>query len=282
MTIFITLVLALLIEHIFWNASTWRQGDWFTTYYQKIIGAKSLARFSHLLANAGWLLVPLILVVGMLQFVILPELGSLLAWLFGLAALLFCFGPRNIGRDIEDYLQAKSAGQTQQASRIASYFATSSSQPADTDSQVNNGLLVQANQSLIGPIFGFILLGAMGAVLYRAIQHLAKMQTTQQGNSSLAQSTGVLVYWINWLPARITVLGYAAVGHFEAVVSAWKHQEQANSTSHATLLIATGQAALADHKATGRASIVAHWTLVKRIIILWTTIIGAIAFFSAF
>jgi len=276
MLIFTTILLALLIEHIFWNASAWRQGDWFTQYYKKIVDAKSLARFSHQLANPGWLLGPLILLVAILQFILLPSLGDLVTWLFGLGALLFCLGPRNLGRDIEDYVQAKAEGQTQHTQQIARYFAPTDPNLTDPDQQVQQGLLLQANQSLLGPIFGFILFGAIGAVLYRAVHYLAQMPST---NKTLIRSTQILQYWVDWLPTRITLLGYAVVGHFEAVVSTWQQAESSKTVQdQSALLISAGQAALADHQATGHAGIIAHWTLVKRNLLLWTLIIGAMAF----
>ena len=279
MTIFITLVLALLIEHIFWNASTWRQGDWFAAYYQKVISAPSLARFSDHLSHSGWLLGPLVLCVSICQFILLPGLGSLIEWLFGLGALLFSMGPRNLGRDLEDYLQAKSTNQAQQAHQIAQYFGA---HQTDSDARVKQGLLVQTSQSLIGPMLSFMLLGATGAVLFRAVQYLAQMHSASQPNARLTRSSQVLSYWVSWLPARMTLLGYAAVGHFEAVVSTWQQQERASRTTqdHTALLIATGQAALTGNMATGRASIIAHATLVKRTIVLWVSIAAVVALAS--
>ena len=282
MALIITLIVALLIEHIFWNASTWRQGDWFATYYRKVLSSKALARFTHQLSHPAWLLGPLVLLVAIGQFILLPGLGDLLTWLFGLGALLFSLGPRNLGRDLEDYLQAQTTGQSQQANRISRYFVTHHPHPTDTDRNVKQGLLTQANDSLVGPILGFILLGAIGAVVYRAIQYLTQMQSKQQPGSAFARSAQTLWYWVNWLPARITLLGYAIVGHFDAVVSTWQQQERSSRTTqdHTALLVAAGQAALAGNAATGRASLLAHSTLVKRTVLLWVIVVG-IAFLGS-
>ena len=191
MTLIITLIVALLIEHIFWNASTWRQGDWFAAYYRKVLSTKALARLADPLSHPGWLLGPLLLLVAIGQFIILPEFGHLMTWLFGVGVLLFCLGPRNLGRDFEDYLQAQTTGQTQQASRISRYFGLHNPHPTDTDRNVKQGLLVQANQSLIGPIVGFMIIGPIGAVLYRAVHYLAQVQPV---NTKLAHHTQTLGY----------------------------------------------------------------------------------------
>ncbi len=278
----ITLILALCLEHIVWNVSRWRQRDVFITCYQRTLATKSMTRFAQQLANPNWLLTLLVFLVVICQFVIMPALGTLFVWVFGLAALLFSFGPRNLGRDLEAYLQAQASGQHQRTNQIASYFAELDPHHHDPDHQIKQGLLIQANQALIGPIIGFILFGAIGAVLYRVLDHLVSLSDTTAVKPALIKSLRRLHDWINWLPARITALGYAVTGHFEAVISTWQTLEREHTWNHTALLQATGQAALADHTTTGRESILAHAALIRRTIILWSGIIAFAALLSVF
>ncbi|MEM6406636.1 MAG: regulatory signaling modulator protein AmpE [Pseudomonadota bacterium] len=278
----ITLILALCLEHIVWNASRWRAGDIFITYYQRALAAKPLVHIAHHITNPNWMLIPLVLLVVICQFVIMPALGALFIWMFGLAALLFSFGPRNLGRDLEAYLQARTAGQNQHTNQIASYFAEMNPHHQDPDHQVKQGLLIQANQALIGPIVSFVLFGAIGAVLYRILDHLVSLADTATIKPDLARSLRQVHIWANWLPARITALGYAITGHFEAVISAWRTLEREHTWNHTALLQATGEAALTNSTATGRDSVLAYAALIKRTILLWAGVITFTALLSAF
>ncbi len=278
----ITLILALCLEHIVWNVSCWREGDVFITCYQRALATKPMARFAQHLASPNWLLIPLVLLVILCQFVIMPALGTLFVWAFGLAALLFSFGPRNLGRDLEAYLQARAAGQHQRTNQIASYFAELDPHHQDPDHQIKQGLLIQANRALIGPVIGFILCGAIGAVLYRVLDHLVSLSDTTAVKPALAKGLRRLHGWVNWLPARITALGYAVTGHFEAVINTWQTLEREHTWNHTALLQTTGQAALADHTTTGREGILAHAALIRRTIILWTGVIAFTALLSIF
>ncbi len=279
----ITLLLALCLEYIVWDASHWRQSNLFVTWYQRALSAKPLARVAPYLANPNWLLIPLVLLVIICQLIIMPGLGTLFVWAFGLIALLFSFGPRNLARDLESYLQARAAGQNQRASQIASHFAQPDPQQHDPDQQVKQGLLIQANQAFLGPILGFILFGAIGAVLYRVLAHLvSESDTTTTMSPKLTNGLRQLHTWINWLPARITVLGYAVTGHFAAVIDAWQTLERENTWNHTALLQATGQAALTGQAATGREDVFAHAALVKRTIVLWTGTVACAALLSVF
>lgn len=278
----ITLILALCLEHIVWNVSRWRQGDVFIACYQHALAVKPIARFAPHLSNPHWLLIPLVLLVLLCQFVLMPALGTLFVWAFGLAALLFSLGPRNLGRDLEAYLQAQAAGQHQRANQIASYFAELDPHHHDPDHQVKQGLLIQANQALIGPIVSFILFGAVGAVLYRALNHLTSLSGTATMTPTLVTGLGQLHTWVNWLPARVTVLGYAITGHFEAVISTWQTLEREQTWNHAALLQTTGQAALTDQTTTRHEAIQAHAALIRRTVILWTGIIAFAALLSVF
>ena len=241
-----------------------------------------MARLAQYLANPDWLLGSLILLVIICQFMIMPALGTLFVWAFGLIALLFSFGPRNLGRDLEDYLQAQATGQHQRMNQIASHFAELDPHHHDPDHQVKQGLLIQANQALIGPIVGFILFGATGAVLYRLLDHRVALSSTTAVQPTLSHHLHRLHTWVNWLPARITVLGYAITGHFEAVISTWQTLEREHTWNHTALLQTTGEAALADDQATGRESIQAHAALIKRTILLWTGVIVFAALLSGF
>ncbi len=285
MLTFITLLVALLIERLLWHGEIYRKLERFEHYHAKITASRWLG---WLLLSRPWgiviLITPLLLFMLFLQFNVAPLLGGLFEILFGLLCLLFSLGPRELGRDVENYLNAKSAGQSQQAHQLAQHFSsTHHSDPSD-DSQVSQGILVGANHRLIGPILWFLLLGAVGAMSYRLMHHLAYAYQASLTIRS-AQDSKTIFYWMDWLPARITAAGYAIVGHFEQAISAWKtyaaQQTTPTCTTHDQLIWLTGQAALANDPASPTASIENHLRLVWRSLTFWIALIGLVTLFGA-
>jgi adenosylcobinamide-phosphate synthase len=92
-------------------------------------------------------------------------------------------------------------------------------------------------------------LGPMGAVLYRLSEFVARYwqhqsQTHHQPVSEALQ-TNAQTAWnlMDWLPARVTALGFAVVGNFEEAIDGWRHYaEQSGQQNDGLLLAATAGA----------------------------------------
>jgi adenosylcobinamide-phosphate synthase len=75
-------------------------------------------------------------------------------------------------------------------------------------------------------------LGPAGAVLYRMSEFVARYwrhrnRTHVQPASEALQSAAARAWAaIDWLPARITALGFAVVGSFEDAIDCWRHHAQ--------------------------------------------------------
>lgn len=92
-------------------------------------------------------------------------------------------------------------------------------------------------------------LGPMGAVLYRLSEFVARYwqhqsQTHHQPVSEALQ-TNAQTAWnlMDWLPARVTALGFAVVGNFEEAIDGWRqYAEQSGQQNDGLLLAATAGA----------------------------------------
>jgi adenosylcobinamide-phosphate synthase len=77
--------------------------------------------------------------------------------------------------------------------------------------------------------FGF---GPAGAVLYRMSEFVARYwrhrSRTQTQPASLALQSAAARAWavVDWLPARVTALGFAVVGSFEEAIDCWRNHAQ--------------------------------------------------------
>jgi len=92
-------------------------------------------------------------------------------------------------------------------------------------------------------------LGPTGAVLYRLAEFVArywqhKSQALQQPVSQALQSNAQAAWqWIDTVPARLTVLGFAVVGNFEEAIDGWRrYAAQPGANNDGLLLAATSGA----------------------------------------
>jgi adenosylcobinamide-phosphate synthase len=92
-------------------------------------------------------------------------------------------------------------------------------------------------------------LGPMGAVLYRLAEFVTrywkhKSKTLEQPVSLALQTNAQTAWhWIDSLPARMTVLGFAVVGNFEEAIDGWRrYAAQSNADNDGLVLAATAGA----------------------------------------
>lgn len=92
-------------------------------------------------------------------------------------------------------------------------------------------------------------LGPMGAVLYRLAEFVTrywkhKSKTLEQPVSLALQTNAQKAWhWIDSLPARMTVLGFAVVGNFEEAIDGWRrYAAQSNADNDGLVLAATAGA----------------------------------------
>ena len=120
---------------------------------------------------------------------------------------------------------------------------------------VEHGLLL-AQRHVFGPLLWFVLLpGASGAVFYRMSQYVAREWNRPPPGVIVPDRFGDFARraaaWVDWLPARMTALGFAAVGDFEGGIYGWRQAsahgarlEGLPAPSSRDLILATASGAL--------------------------------------
>jgi adenosylcobinamide-phosphate synthase len=91
---------------------------------------------------------------------------------------------------------------------------------------MERGVLL-AHRHVFGVLFWFVLLpGPMGPVMYRLAEYVARRWNRPPHNGLAPDRFGEFAHrafqWIDWLPARMTALGFAIVGDFEATIYCWR------------------------------------------------------------
>ena len=109
-------------------------------------------------------------------------------------------------------------------------------------------------------------LGPAGAVLYRMAEFLRRHWGAAPGNSEVHLETASAALqqisrdmWqrIDWVPARVTALGFAVVGSFEDAIDGWRRQANERPGDNDGLMLSATAGAL--NVRLGTAQDLAHW-----------------------
>ena len=134
-------------------------------------------------------------------------------FVFSVAVLLYCFGPRNLWADA----------------------------PASLDT-----LFIAANRRLFACIFWFVGLGIGGALLYRLIALAAAEKAEGVTDSAESNVAYQIESYFDWPSIRLLTFVFALGGNFSRVFAFWRNKVISGVEANDTLLTTCGAAALPD------------------------------------
>ncbi len=190
-------------------------------------------------------LLPVWTVAGLLQVWLHDVLFGLVGLLFYIATLVYCLGPRDLAIDVNTYCEVADSTDDDLRTRAAARLLGDEEQvDDDVERQVARAVLTEANDRLFGVLFWFVVLGPVGAIMYRSVVVLFR-ERREPGRygDAIEWAYSVLV----WIPARLLALGYALSGHFDAAIEGWRaaHREiPRGSEGSYEVLASTGEGAL--------------------------------------
>jgi membrane protein required for beta-lactamase induction len=269
----ITVIIALILDRLLREHHDLRDLGWFEHYSGWL--SKRLPIGSPVLNIILILLLPLGLIL-LVQLALHDTLFNGPYFIFGVLVVIYCLGPACLASDIEAYLDARSLGDDEEAMHYAGVITERSASTVHDQqtSDVTRAILYVANQRIFSVLVWFVLLGPIGAVLFRFITQLARDDDNSPGQIQLAKK---LHAWMAWLPARMLALGYAMMGNFESAVQAYRSRtpEPDLGLRNYDVLVTTGIGAIKDHAELDEvASIHAVRGLVMRSVLLWVTMLA--------
>ncbi|TQM03670.1 AmpE protein [Pseudoxanthomonas sp. 3HH-4] len=216
----VAVVLALVLGHVAPAlVASFRQYAWYGAWL-RWLGERSggagvwQARYGIVLA-----MVPVLLVVALLQWMLDGPLYGLPGLLFDIVVLVYAWGPRDLDVDVEAVIDAHDASTRRAA--IARLGLTGEAATLDGPALVE-AVFVNAMQRWFGVLFWFLLLGPVGAVLYR----LSVLATQDECASTLPEENRLgaraLKTVLDWPVAQLMTLAMALVGNFDTVFTAWR------------------------------------------------------------
>lgn len=295
----IALLIGLIIERVATQLFHMRRLRWLDRIIDYGFGVAR--RFSNWPA-----LIPITLLAAMLAlpvFVIRFSLGDTLLGfpylILAVFVLFFSLGPKDIGEDVDEYCAALEADDEELVQQTAKAIVEGDvpSDPLERIHVVEQAVCVQANNRLFAVVFWFVVLGPLGAWAYRvtdlirrrAVFNATRDEQDADTHMQIRDAAVMLHGWLAWIPARLTAIGYAIAGHFDAALMAWRTSSAGSGvTSHSEELLArVGIAALALGEEDGegltergvRGATAAN-RLVFRLLLIWFVVIAAMTLYG--
>lgn len=211
---FIVALISLIIERYFYWSQL-RQWRWLRQY-QQILNAKVGYWNSNLLFLATVL--PPVIIIGLIQILLRPWLFGFLELFFGILVLLYCFGPENVWAEAYGCIHDFSHGDRKVLVEKMRSFGIEF--PEDSE-QLHfvfaSHIFAGAYYRVFAVIFWFLVLGPVGAVLYRIVVLLHL-------NSPLGVTpvAAKVQHVMDWVPVRLFTFLFALGGHYSATLACWK------------------------------------------------------------
>jgi len=280
----LSVIFALVAESFISNLADLRRFDFFHQFVSW--SRNKLPHFSF--QNGTVTLVIILASVLFSVWLISAMLGNvfgLFEFIFGIAVLIFMIGPRDLDKDSQNIISAFENNDFEGANHHASKLmaAEVSEPPMQLAQTVKEQVLLQANTRMLGVFFWFILLGPVGAVLFRASCLLKEKQQSEGDDFSEASQN--LYDIMIWLPARICVLSYAVAGNFVDTMSYWSGLSDLWLRDSEEFIIVSGVGALRYERRVDRDGhdensepdingIKHALSLVKRAVVVWVVLLA--------
>ncbi len=216
----IAILIALLAERLAPDLAERRSLGAFERYVQWVQTRRGLsAPLALLLALAPW-----VVAVALLQALLSGVLWGLLELVLGSVVLFLALCPGSLDPAVDAYVAARERKDEATARHQAEHILGGSA-PLGVEEEVRavaDALLLQANERWLAPLFWFVLLGPVGAALYRLTVHTQ----TVAHEDGLQHAARWLRGALDWIPVRMLAALYTLSGSFEDGLQAWRQQGQ--------------------------------------------------------
>lgn len=189
--------------------------------------------------------------------------GALVGWpvamLWDIAVLYGTLGFRQFSRHFTGIRDALTSGDEPRARRLLADWLQVDARDVPRTELVRHVIessLLSAHRRVFGVLGWYSVLaafglGPVGAVLYRSSEFVARYwrhRGSVLGNLPASQALQRVAQtcWhvVDWAPARLTVLSFAVVGHFEAAIDGWRNHARQHPADNDGVILAAGAGAL--------------------------------------
>ncbi len=254
---FLSVLLALLIEQARPLGETNAIHQWIRNGVRWVVRSADTGKPEH--AWLAWLSAVLLptLLTGAIHWLLVWSMGWLVAMVWSIVILYVTLGFRQFSHHFTDVRDALLAADEETArQKLAAWMRV------EPDSLPSNKMLgvviahsvLDAHRHIFGvlawySVLAMLGLGPAGAVLYRLSEYFLRYATRPLSplstpmSAALQSITQSAWYAMDWVPVRLTALGFAFAGSFEEAVDLWRlHGIQSPRDNDGIVLAATAGA----------------------------------------
>ena len=296
----IALIIALVLERTVTRLLSLREPRGLDSYFDRGFRLMGQRRGAVALLLAVFIIVLPVLPVLFLAVAFSHVLLGLLALAFAAVVLVFSFGPRDLIRDVDEYLDAVAEGDEEASRRLAKALAEADLAGSEGRRvlAVEEAVLAQANDRMFGVIFWFMVLGPSGAWLFRvadlmrrrAVFETVRLRAEGLPNPAYLHAVQSVYGALAWMPARLLALSYAMAGSFEDAMSDWRgyYDTCSDKFFHVNdeILACAGRGAIGgagdagQDQGPGTEPVQAAVRLIMRTLLIWMTAISLMTVFG--
>jgi len=239
----IFILIALGLDFFLGSLERYRNYDWFIVLHYSL--EKRLAHYKYWDGTFGLLALLAIPVIGLLLIIcLLDQWSSIFEAVFTLLVLIYCLAPEALDNRLDEYVTAVEEEDEENISSLTERLVdVDITDDEDTnEAAIIKSSFVIANKQSFAVIFWFLVLGVVGALLYRLVDELSK--ETNDIRSGFADSTKDLLNILEWPSSRIMIVALALGGNLVDALSGWKQSEKLSFDVNEQVLNDAGVGAL--------------------------------------
>jgi cobalamin biosynthesis protein CobD/CbiB len=199
---------------------------------------------------AWWLAVLPWGVIALAGYYVLSGINVGLAWLWNVVVLYMTLGFRQFSHAFTGIAEALRAGDLDEARRLlGEWRGESAAEYSGTEiakMAIEEGLM-GAHRHVFAVIFWFLVLpGPTGALLYWMAAILEQRWGSRpvEEYGAFGRYARRIFHYMDWIPVRLTALGFAVAGDFEDAAYCWRSQASGWSDPEKGVVLASGSGAI--------------------------------------
>lgn len=206
-----SLLLVLALERMMTKTRLWRSETYLDAYFSLVSKPLKLEQASPQVLIYGVLIIP-----AALTFAAQTQIDNLFFQLaLGSVILMIGTGCPNVRSSFKGYLQAANRGDMQ----ACDLYAEQLNYRPETGRSFGQHIAWINYSHYMAVALWFVALGAAGVVLYITVRYVALRLS--QINHPQAAGLASILHVLDWVPVRLTTLGYMLVGNFSEAFGVW-------------------------------------------------------------
>lgn len=249
MDIAITLLAALILDRLFGEPRCWHPLAGFGKLAQAVEAQSNTKEAGNLALKVRGGISLALLVFPLTAITAYVSYRYNTYFVFEIFTLYLAIGARSLVEHAQRVADALLLKRLEQARTLTSYLVsrdTGKMTETDMSRATIESTLENGNDAIFAPLFWFTIGGAPAVVFYRLCNTLDAMwgyRTTRYIHFGWAAAR--LDDVLNYLPARLSALTYACLGHFQTALRCWRTQASKCKSPNGGPVISSGAGALA-------------------------------------